>query len=159
MTWQDEASPDAVLVFAEVRHPLLSAPMRLVTDVVPYTWQGVQWEGVMFEFEAVQDDDRTPEARITLPAIDRTIANALIALPERARISFWILSSADFDLSVTPRAPVGTPHIYRSFPNMDIVDVRGNAATASGRLLVRDPSQEPWPPIRATQAVAPGLFF
>jgi hypothetical protein len=159
MTWQDEASPDAILVFAEIRHPLLVEPMRVVTDVVAYTWQGVEWQGVMFDFEGVQDDERTPEARLTLPAIDRTIANALIDLPERAQISLWILSSADFDLTVEPRAPVGTPHIYRSFPNMDLVDVRGNVSSASGRLLVRDISQEPWPPVRATQIVSPGLFW
>ena len=159
MTFQDEASPDAILVFAQITHPLLAEPMRVVTDVVAYNWQSVTWHGVLFEFEAVQDDDRTPEARITLPAIDRTIANALIALPERAQISLWILSSADFDLSEDPREPIGTPHVYRSFLNMGLVDVRGNVSTASGRLLVRDPSQEPWPPIRATQAIAPGLFF
>lgn len=159
MPWNDEASEDVILTFAKITHPLLQEPLRLVTDAVDYSWQGELWGAAGFYFVPVADDDRIPEARIALPAIDRKLSNALLALTDRARISFWILSSADFDLSTEPRTPIGTPHIFRSYLNMDLVDVRGDAGSASGRLLVRDPTQEPWPPLPATERVAPGLFF
>lgn len=153
-----EASEDAYLTFAEVRHPLLSAPMRVVTDVLPYQWRGFDWEPVMFDFQVVQDDDRSPEARITLPAIDRTIAQALLALPERAQVSFWVLTTADFDLTQEPRVPLDTPVPLLQLLNFDLIDVTGTASEASGRLILRDYSQESWPGVRATQALCRGLF-
>lgn len=154
----NEAAEAALLTFAEIRHPLLAAPMRAVTDHLPYVWQSVQWEPVLFDFEALQDDDRPPEARITLPAIDQRIAQALIALPGTAQISLWILTSDDFDLSVEPRTQIGEPVPLRSFLNLDLIDVQGTTFTASGRLRVRDYTQEPWPGVRATQSRCPGLF-
>jgi hypothetical protein len=153
-----EASGDVNLVFAEVTHPLLSAPLRVVTDVLPYTWNGAEWSPVMFEFEALNDTDRPPEARINLPAIDRTIARALIALPERARISIWVLTSNDFDLTQEPRVTVRTPVPLMQFLNFDLVDVSGSARDASGRLMLRNYTQEPYPGKRATESRTPGLF-
>lgn len=153
-----EADGDALLTFAEITHPALSAPIRVVADVLPYSWQGSEWYPVMFEFEAVTDNDKPPEARITLPAIDQTIAEALIALPERARISVWVLTSADFDLTTEPREPIGGPVPLMELLNFDLMDVQGDVSTASGRLMLRDYSQEPWPGIRATESRCPGLF-
>lgn len=154
----EESAEDALLTFAEIRHPLLLEPMRVVTDHMPYLWRGAEWQPVLFEFTATQDDDRPPEARISLPAIDQRIANALIDLPERAQISFWIVSSGDFDLSVEPRIQIGEPVPLRAFLNLDLMDVQGNVSAASGRLMLRDTTQEPWPGVRATQSRCPGLF-
>jgi hypothetical protein len=153
-----EASGDALLTFAEVSHPALQSPLRVVADVLPYTWRGVEWEPVMFEFEAVTDGDKPPEARITLPAIEQTIANGLIALPDRARISVWVLTSADFDLTQEPRVAIGTPVPLMELLNFDLVDVNGTVQSASGRLMLRDYTQEPWPSARATQSRTPALF-
>ena len=153
-----EASGDVTLTFAEVEHPLLSAPLRVVTDVLPYIWNSVEWSPVMFEFEAVNDDDRPPEARINLPAIDNKIARALIGLPDRARISIYVLTSADFDLTQEPRVTVRTPVPIMQFLNFDLMDVSGTAREASGRLLLRDYTQEPYPGLRATESRTPGLF-
>ena len=153
-----EATEDALLTFAEISHPLLTVPMRVVTDVLPYSWGGNEWHPVVFEFEAINDDERMPEARITLPTIDRTIAAALIALPARARISVWVLTSADFDLTQEPRTPVDTPVPLLEMLNLDLVDVQGNVVSASGRLMLRDYTQEPWPGKRATKSRCPGLF-
>ena len=153
-----DASGDAILTFAEVTHPALSEPLRVVTDVLEYTWNVVLWSPVMFTVEALTDSDRPTEARIVLPAIDQTITNALIDLPDRARISIWVLSSADFDLSVEPRAQIGTPVPAMELLNFDLVDINGTVMDASGRLMLRDYSQEPWPGVRATQSRCPGLF-
>jgi hypothetical protein len=153
-----EQTDDALLTFAEITHPLLSGPLRVVADVVPYVWQSVTWHPVLFQFDALTDTDRPTEARVTLPAIDQTIANALIALPDRARISVWVLTSADFDLTADPRTAIGTPVPLMELLNFDLVDINGNVVSASGRLLLRDYTQEPWPGIRATESRCPGLF-
>lgn len=153
-----EASGDALLTFAEVSHPALAEPLRVVADVFGYTWRGVDWSPVMFEFEAVTDGDKPPEARIVLPAIDRTIANALIALPDRARISVWVLTSADFDLGTEPRVALGVPVPLMELLNFDLMDVNGTVQSASGRLMLRDYTTEPWPGKRATKSRTPGLF-
>lgn len=158
MTLLAETAEDALLTFAEVRDPLLTEPMRVVTDLLAYQWRGVQWEPVMFDFVATQDDDRPPEARITLPAIDQRIAQGLIALPGTAQISLWVLTAGDFDLSADPRVPLGEPVPLRSFLNLDLVDVRGDVFSASGALRLRDYTQESWPGVRATQSRCPGLF-
>lgn len=153
-----EATGDGYLAFAEITHPLLSGPMRVVADVLGYRWKGVDWHPVMFEFEAVTDNEQTPEARITLSAIDRTITRALIALPERAKISVWVLTTEDFDLTVDPREALGEPVPLMELLNFDLTDVNGTTSEASGRIMLRDYTQEPWPGVRATQSRCPGLF-
>ena len=166
-----EASPDALLTFVEITHPALTGPIRVVDDVAAqdtqagpdglypaYIWRGVGWYGVMFGFEAANDDDRQPEARLVLPAINRTIAEALLALPDRAKVSVWVLTSADFDIASAPRVAVGEPVPLLQYLNFDLTDVQGTATEASGRIMLRDYTQEPWPGIRATQSRCPGLF-
>lgn len=153
----DEASGDAILTFASVSHPLLGTPMRVVADHLPYVWRGHEWSPVLFEFETVQDDDRAPQARIVLPAIDRRIARALLALPERARISVWALSASDFDLSVEPRVPLDDPVPLMDLLNYDLVEVQGTVSEAQGTLVLRDYTQEP-AQLRATESRFPGLF-
>lgn len=153
-----EATEEALLTFAEITHPLLTEPMRVVADVLPYSWNNAVWSPVMFEFEPLTDSERMPEARIVLPAIDQSIANALIDLPARARISVWVLTSADFDLSAEPRTAIDTPVPLLEMLNLDLVDVQGDSVSASGRLMMRDYTQEPWPGVRATQERCPGLF-
>lgn len=153
-----EESGDAILTFAEVSHPALSAPLRVVTDVLPYSWRGFEWSPVMFKFEAATDSDAPPEARIVLPAIDRTIAETLIALPDRAKISVWVLTSADFDLDAEPRVATGVLVPLMELLNYELVDVNGTVQDANGKIVLRDYTQEPWPGKRATLSRCPGLF-
>lgn len=153
-----EASPDALLAFLTITHPALAYPIRVVSDVVDYVWSGLTYTGLPFEISAVTDDESAPSSEIRVQNVDRRIGAALRALPDRAAVRLDVLSSADFDLSVEPRAEVGTAAPIYGFAYFELVDVTANAVEITGRLFLRDPTQEPWPGIAATQSRLPGLF-
>ena len=153
-----EATGDVLLAFALIEHPQLLEPLRVVSDVLPYSWGGHEWVAVPFGFRVLSDTDTAAETRVVIPNVNRRIGNALLAMSGRAQISVWVLSSDDFDLSVEPREPVGTPTPLYSFTRYDLVDITGDAVQISGRVILRDYSQEPWPGTLATESRCPGLF-
>ena len=104
-------SGDVVLLFAEVSHPDLAVPVRIVSDTVSYVWNGNTWTGVMFDFQILSDGEGVPEAKVTIPNVDATLGIALAGMSRPPSFRFWILSSADFNLASTPRTPIGTPDI------------------------------------------------
>lgn len=152
-----EASPHALLAFALIEHPALLAPIRVVSDVVAYQWGGHEWQPVRFGFRILTDDDTPPETRLVVPNVDRRIGQALLSMHGRALVSVWVLSSADFDLSQEPRVPLGGEVPMYAFERYELSDVQGDALQVSGRVMLRDYSQEPWG-LLATQVRCPGLF-
>lgn len=153
-----EASPSSMLGFLTIEHPSLVEPIRVVSDVIDYVWGGVTWTGLPFDFAQLSDEESAPTAEIRVQNVDRRIGTTLRALPDRATLRLDILTSADFDLSVEPRQEVGTALPVYSFSNVEMVDVSANAVEVSGRVFLRDPTQEPWPGVFATQSRTPGLF-
>lgn len=150
-------TPDALLVFLTLTHPNLSVPIRVVSDVMNYVVAGDTYIGLPFDFSLLSDDDGPPQTEIRMQNVDRKIGQALLGLTERARVDVTIRSSSDFDLSQDPRAEVSTAVIY-AFQGFDLIDVTVTADTISGRVMLRDYSQETWPGIRCTQSRVPGLF-
>lgn len=155
---EQESSPHSILAFLTVTHPSLVEPIRVVSDVIDYLWGGFTWTGVPFDFVQLSDDDGAATAEIRVQNVDRRIGAILRALPDRAALKLDILSSSDFDLSVEPRAEIGTAQPVYSFSHVELVDVTANAVEISGRVFLRDPTQEPWPGVFATQSRLPGLF-
>lgn len=153
-----EASPHAMLGFLTIGHPTLAVPIRLVSDVMDYVWGAETWTGMPFDFAQMTDEDGAPSAEIRVQNVDRRIGEALRALPDRATLRLDILTSADFDLSVDPRQEVGTALPVYSFSHVELVDATVNAIEVTGRVFLRDPTQEPWPGVSATQTRCPGLF-
>jgi hypothetical protein len=153
-----EATPHAMLAFLTIEHPTLAEPIRLVSDVMDYVWGAETWIGMPFDFAQLTDEDGAPSAEIRVQNVDRRIGKALRALPDRATLRLDILTSADFDLSVDPRVEVGTALPVYSFSHVELVDATVNAIEVTGRVFLRDPTQEPWPGVSATQTRCPGLF-
>jgi len=153
-----ETSPYAILGFLTVEHPSLPVPLRLVSDVIDYVWGGVTWTGMPFDFAQLSDDETAATAEIRVQNVDRRIGQALRALPDRATLRLDILTSADFDLAVEPRAEIGTALAIYSFSHVELVDVTANPVEISGSVFLRDPTQEPWPGVSATQSRLPGLY-
>jgi len=145
----------AILAFMEIEHPGLDDTIRIVSDVMDYEWSGNTWAGVVFEFRTVQDDDQPPETQLVVQNVDRRIGEAILSMRERAQVSLYVLSSADFDLTKDPREPHGTPATIYNFSRFDLVNIEGNAIQISGRVMLRDYSQSPWPGVVATQSRAP----
>lgn len=148
----------ALLVFARIEHPAIDGPMRVVADVFDYFLGGQLWKGIPFTITLVTDSDAPPATELRLPNIDRRIGRALRQLPDRARVSLAVHSADDFDLAKDPRAAVATPVPLYAFEGFELVDITGDAEELTGRLMLRDFAQEPWPGVFATQSRLPGLF-
>jgi hypothetical protein len=151
-------SENILLAFATVEHQNLSAPLRIVNDVLDYYLDGELYQGMLFGFKLLPDGDQMPSTDIVVPNVDRRIGRALRPLSGRAQVSIAVYSSADFDQTQNPRQPVGTPRVIYSFSRFDLVEVDHNEAEVKGKLILRDPSQEQWPGISATKSRLPGAW-
>lgn len=154
-------SPNALLWFLVVQHPNISPAIRVVSDVFDYVIDGETYTSVPFNVRTLTDSDQTPSTEITVQNIDRRITEALNGDMDgqRAIVSAFAISSADFDLTVEPRVALGTPSKVYSFQMFELADVRGDVIELTGRVTLIDFAQEPWPFIRATKDIFPGLFF
>ena len=153
-----ETSPHALLGFLTIRHPALSAPIRLVSDPMPFEVDGEIYLACPFEFQLLSDEDAPPTTQLRVQNVDRRIGAALRALPDRAQIALEARSTADFDLSVVPRAPLAAVAPIYAFRHFDLIDVTVTAMDVTGTVMLRDYSQEAYPGKRATQSRCPGLF-
>lgn len=153
-----ESAVDTILAFVLVEHPALAEPMRVVADTMDYLRDGHLWQGVLFGFTLPTDGEEAPSCSLTIPNVDGRIGRALRQLTDGAQVTLEICSSADFDLSVDPREPLGTVSPVIPPTKWQLVDVGCTAAELTGRLMIRDFSQEPFPNVFATQDRLPGLF-
>lgn len=153
------ASPHAWLGFLSVSHPSLLAPIRIVSDKADYQWRGQLWQGLPFEPRIVADGENLPRLDIVMQNVDRAIGEALRRTSARARVSLWLLTSREFDLTVLPRVPKAgvSPRPLYSHQGFELQDVDVNALQVTGELVLRDYSQEPFG-IEITEDRFPGAF-
>lgn len=156
---QRTAAPDALIWFMQIDHPSLKDPIRVVADVFNYLIDGVTWQRMVFDAKVLPDGEGLPTTQIRVPNVDRVIGQALRDADSPAKVRGWVYSTADFDLTLDPREPTGTPTAIYSFAQLDLVDVKVTAAQITGTLRLADYSVYPWPYIRATQDRFPGLFL
>ena len=155
---QSQASTHALLAFMTITHRNLATPIRVVSDPLDFEVDGQVFLGCPFEFQLLNDDENAPMTQVRVQNVDRRIGEAIRTVPDRARVMLEVRSTADFDLSVTPRSEVGTSSVVYGFRHFDLIDVTVNAVEVTGTLMLRDYSQEPWPGRRATQSRCPALF-
>lgn len=151
-------SVDALLAFLTVTHPALPDPIRVVSDVMDYVVGGLTFLGLPFEFGILSDGEGPPMTELRMQNVDQRIGRALLGLNDRAKVTLEIRTSADFDLSQDPRTEIPGGSVLYRFADFDLIDVTATAADISGRVMLRDYSQEPWPGQRCTQSRMPGLF-
>lgn len=142
---------------------VLSAPLmptlRLVSDTRPFVIGDEEYIAQPFQAApAEDDDDLSPSLSLVLSNADRRVGEALRRSTEQARAELVWYWMGDFDLSVTPRVPTGTPTRVLQLSRWRVVEVNSADVNAvSIRIQRRDISQEPFPFLRATENVAPGL--
>jgi Domain of unknown function (DUF1833) len=151
-------SVDALLAFLVITHPSLPDPIRVVSDVMDYVVGVDTFLGLPFEFGILSDVEGPPQTELKMQNVDARIGRALLALNDRAKVTLTIRSSADFNLSQDPRVELGGGSVIYEFRDFDLIDVTGTVGDISGRVMLRDYSQEPWPGQRCTQSRMPGLF-
>lgn len=151
-------SVDALLAFLTITHPALPDPIRVVSDVMDYVVSGETYLGLPFEFGVLTDGEGPPMTEMRMQNVDARIGRALLGLNDRAKVTLEIRSSADFDLSQDPRTELPGGSVLYRFADFDLIDVTGTVSELSGRVMLRDYSQEPWPGQRCTQSRLPALF-
>lgn len=151
-------SVDALLAFLTITHPALPDPIRVVSDVMDYLVGGLSFKGLPFGFGILSDTEGPPMTELRMQNVDQRIGRSLLGLNDRAKVKLEIRTSADFDLSQDPRVEIPGGSVLYEFADFDLIDVTATAADISGRVMLRDYSQEPWPGQRCTQSRMPGLF-
>lgn len=151
-------SPDALLAFLTLTHGNLSDAIRVVSDVMDYVVGGQTFIGMPFGYRLLSDGDSGGKTQLVVQAIDRRITTALLASTERAKVRLELRSSADFNLSVSPRTETAANAPIYAFAGFDLVNVQGDALQITGDVELTDFTTEPWPRYRATQDMLPGLF-
>lgn len=152
-------TPDALLAFLTITHPGLSDAVRVVSDVMDYVVDGQTFIGMPFDYAMLTDNESAPGSELRMQNVDRRIGQALRQIKERAKVRLEIRSSAEFDLSVDPRVEVASGALIYGFEQFELMDITVNAVEITGRVMLRDYSQESYPGIRATQSRCPGLFL
>ncbi len=152
-------SPHALVAFLKVEHDNLSTPIRVVADNVDYIWGGETWKGIVFDAKPATDDENATFTEITVQNIDREIGRALEKAITPAKIALYLISTADFDISVGPRVESVTPSPIYALQEFSLRSVSVDVLQVKARAALRDYATEPWPYIRATEDICPGLWW
>ncbi|MFG1247611.1 DUF1833 family protein [Xanthobacter flavus] len=148
----------ALIGFLAISHASLATPIRVASDGVDYLWQDERWIGFPFKFALLSDGEAGPRTQIEVQNVDRKIGDALRAITSPARVQIDILAASEFDESVTPREPLGTPLVAYSAKHLFLVNVSVDALAVTGDLVSWDYTQDTWPGRRATQDRCPALY-
>ncbi len=153
-----QESGEELLVFLTITHPTMDEIIRVVTDPENFTYGGEEYIGFLFDIEFLSDSDRFPETRLVIQNVDERIGKAIKDLIDPPRVKIEAIPLSEFDTSVIPRVPLGTPEVAYLADKLFLIDVEIDALQVSGRLVNWNYSQEVWPGTRATQNRCPGLF-
>lgn len=153
-----QESAEFLLAFLTITHPNMEETIRVVCDPEDFTYGGFNYIGFMFESEILTDGDNFPEARLTVQNVDKRIGDAIRPLIGPPRVKMELIPASEFNLTVSPRTPLGTPTVAYTADHLYLINVDIDALQISGRLSIRNYSQEVWPGVRATQNRCPGLY-
>lgn len=155
---ESRAAGDVDLAFLTISHPRLIEPIRLVSDTKDFTRDGARFIGFPFDVQLLSDDDHPPKAQISFQNVDQSIGETVRGLRSPPRLKIELLSSADFDLGVTPRVPLGTPTVEYTADKLFLTNVAVDALNVTAEIVGWNYLQRVWPGVRATQDLLPGLF-
>lgn len=154
-----EGTESVQLAFVTITHPTLTDPLRFVSDGVDYIRGGVTWTGLWFDVQVLSDDENRPQTKLKIQNVDRAIGQAILSMgADPCRLQLELLSSDDFDLTVSPRTEIGTAHVNYEAKHLYLLNISMNALEVSGTVKGWDYSQEVYPSMAATKDRLPGLF-
>jgi hypothetical protein len=140
------ASDEDFVVLATISHPSIAPPIRVVSDTQDLVSNGETFIGFPFEFALPTDSDSPPKGRIRIQNVDRRIGQVVLSLS----------TAVDLQLDVVLRSDPNTLQV--SYKNLKLRNITGDAIALEGEIGVQDYSTIPWPRIKATRALLPGLF-
>lgn len=152
-----EQTSETFVVMATVTHPNLLVPIRVNSDIVDYIYNGDIYFGVAFAISLLSDDEQPPKAQVMIPNVDQTVGEAILTISTSPRIKIELFARSDFN-SDTPRRAIGIPTVEYSAPELFLRNVTCDAVALTADIFSYDVSTEPWPRIRSTPDLLPGLF-
>jgi len=148
---------DVAVWFFTITHPDLETPLYFNSDIVDYVYGGNTFKGTGCGMPLLTDDENPPQAKFTVPNVDRIIGETVLAISDAPRFSIQVMARSDFDDS-NPRQPVGTPTIEYEADYLYLRNVSCDAWQLTADIVSYDVTTEPWPKIRATPDYLPALF-
>lgn len=156
---EDPNNPDPALVFITFDHETWDDPKHFNWDVRNYEFDGKFWIGFPFQLVLPGDGESSPQGSLAIQNVDREIGETIKALRDAPTVEIQIYSAVDFDLTVDPAVPLGTPARAYHAQYLFLREITVDAMSVQGQLMSWDYIQEPWPSRRATSALLPGLYL
>lgn len=150
-------SDEVDLVFLTLSHPDIT-DINVVWDTVNFIYNSITWIGFPFDITIMTDDEQPPKATLTIQNVDSQIGETIRTLFTPPRLKIEILSSTDFNLTVNPRTPIGTPTAVYTADRLFLTNVRVDPIAVQGDIEGWNYLQRVWPGKRARQDLLPGLF-
>ena len=155
---EDPHNDDPPLVFLTFSHDDWGDDLRFVWDVKDYVLDGDTYIGFPFALELLSDSEEAPTGRLSIQNVDRMIGEAVRGLTTSPSLKIEIYPASDWDLTLDPRTPLGTPALQYRAEHLELGDVQVDAMAVQASLRSWDYVQEPWPSRRAVQPLLPALF-
>jgi len=148
-----------VIPYIRITAPNITGGVAYVGDAVDHVIDGRTYRAIGIGIAPpVENDDLLPKMTLTLPDVDRRLGAALRASRRRAFVSLDWYHMSVFDLTVTPRAPMPGATPLVTIRDRLVVEVTSAGGGSISLVLMRpNLDREPFPQLRATLAVAPGL--
>lgn len=141
----DQTSEDIHLLLT-LYHKDLITPIRVISDTMPLTSNGLVYEVFPFEFVLPQEDEAVPRGKLRFQNIDRVIGQQILAVKDSIRAKVAV---------VLRSAPNVEEFSYKYFY---VLNCRGNAVQIEADLGSKNFSTLIYPNVRASKANFPGLF-
>lgn len=158
---EDPYSGDVLLLAAEITHPdIIGGSLNLIGDTVDFQWNGKTWTSLadlLAEVKWVSDGDKPPRAQVSIQNVDMAIGRTVRGLEDSPRLDLYLLYSTDFDITVVPRVPLGTPQIIRVARRLRLSNVQCDDLALTADLSGFDYTRE-IAGLRATPEYTPGLY-
>lgn len=155
---ESQMSSDTDLLFLTIYHSTMDTPIRVVNDNVNYSFQGYTWQWFPFKLSLMSDDESAPSAKLTINNVSSQIGQAIRRLTRAPRLRIELYASFEFDLTVTPRVPIGTPTAQYIADFLFLTNITVNQAEVSANIVGWDYTQKVFPGVRASIDRTPGLF-
>lgn len=141
----DQTDEDIHLLLT-LYHKDLIEPIRVVSDTVPITSNGLVYEVFPFEFVLPQEDEQTPRGKLRFQNIDRSIGQSILAIHDalRAKVACVLRTAPDVE--------------EFSYKYFYVMNCQGNAVQIEADLGSKNYSTLIYPNVRASKTNFPGLF-
>ena len=142
-----QETDEGLLVLLTIDHEDISPPIRVVNNTENVISRLVTFIGFPFDLALPSSDERAPPvARLTIDNVSREIAQSIRLISTPPSVLIEVVRLTDPEV------------VEITYPGFKLRNVRWDALTVSGDLVVEDVAQEPYPADTFSPAAFPGLL-